>query len=359
MSKHPRSRQTWFLDVISRREQGATAAAFRTLLLLAEPLYLGVSSLRNSLYDRRLKSTHHVQVPVISVGNLTTGGTGKTPVVAWIVQRLLQEGATPGILSRGYRSIDGESNDEKLLLDQLCPGVPHIQNRDRRAGARLLIEQHQCSIIVLDDGFQHRRLHRDLDIVLIDALNPWGYGHLLPRGLLRESIRGLRRAGVACITRTSQANARDVETIRQAIQHHAPGLPVFATAFEPTHLVNSAGERLAFHQLNGKRTCSFTGIGNTNGFRRTLSAVGLAVDSQRFREFPDHHHYTQADLQLLREWGLEHQAEAFVVTRKDLVKLNTQKIGPLPLWAVDIKWTFQDDVWEFAGHLDKLLLSTT
>src|SRR5690606_8255127 len=129
---------------------------------------------RNFAFDRGWYRVHRAGVPVISVGNLTTGGTGKTPLVAWLVHQLEQLGASPAILSRGYRSVDSHANDEKLVLDRLCPGVPHIQNPDRVAGARAALADGVCNLLVLDDGFQHRRLHRDLDLVLIDALNPWG-----------------------------------------------------------------------------------------------------------------------------------------------------------------------------------------
>ncbi|MFG0335481.1 MAG: tetraacyldisaccharide 4'-kinase [Maioricimonas sp. JB049] len=283
-----------------------------------------------------------VPVPVISVGNLTTGGTGKTPTVAWLVQWLKEQGARPGILSRGYRSLDGEENDEKRLLDALCPGVPHLQDPDRVTSARRAVADEGCTALVLDDGYQHRRLARDLDIVLIDCLNPWGYGRLLPRGLLREPRSSLRRAGVILLTRAGHCDAARREQTCQEIARHTTA-PVLATAFEPTGFVNAAGDRLPADGLMDRRVAAFCGIGNPSGFRRTLTGMGLPVGEERLRIFPDHYHYTGRDMALLSQWGEELQADLLVTTRKDLVKLSGTRIGRCPVWAVDIELRFLGD----------------
>ena len=174
--------ERWFLDVISGRQHGLLAAVTRWGLSMLTPCYRAGVSIRNQLFDLGWKRVHHVDVQVISVGNLTTGGTGKTPMVAWLAEWFRSQGKQPCIVSRGYRSLDEGGNDERRVLEQLCPNVPHEQNRDRVVAARRAIETHKSDVLILDDGFQHRRLSRDVDIVLIDALNPWGYGRLLPRG---------------------------------------------------------------------------------------------------------------------------------------------------------------------------------
>ena len=127
-------------------------------------------------------------VPVVIIGNITVGGTGKTPFVAWLANWFHDNEVRVTILSRGYRSVSGDVNDEKMVLDQLCPDVPHVQNPNRVEAAITARRDHAAQLLILDDGYQHRRLSRDLDIVLIDAINPWGYGALLPRGLLREPM---------------------------------------------------------------------------------------------------------------------------------------------------------------------------
>ena len=330
------------LEVLSGTRRGPLAALLRAGLSLAEPLYgLGVR-FRNVAYDRGWKSIDRAKVPVISVGNLTTGGTGKTPTVAWLVQWLAGQGGRPGILSRGYRSLDGEENDEKRLLDALCPGVPHLQNPDRVASARRAVDDEGCTVLVLDDGFQHRRLGRELDLVLIDCLNPWGYGHLLPRGLLREPLRGLGRAGVVLLTRADQCDAGRRDALRQEVARYTSA-PVVATAFQPTGFVNAAGDRLPADGLMDRRVAAFCGIGNPAGFRRTLTGLGLPVGKDRLHVFPDHYHYTGRDLARLGHWGDELQTDVLVTTRKDLVKLSDVRIGRFPVWAVEIELGILDD----------------
>src|SRR5262245_12493692 len=154
--------------------------------------------LRNWLYDRGWKRTHRAAVPVVSVGNLTVGGTGKTPCVEFVARWFRERDRRVAILSRGYGSTGG-ANDEAMVLEENLPDVPHLQGADRVALAAAAVEELESEVLVLDDGFQHRRLARDLDLVLVDATNPWGHGAVLPRGLLREPASGLRRAGAVLL----------------------------------------------------------------------------------------------------------------------------------------------------------------
>ncbi|MEO1997370.1 MAG: tetraacyldisaccharide 4'-kinase, partial [Planctomycetaceae bacterium] len=181
-----------FRDLISGHNRGLAARSVRWGLECLASIYGSGVRLRNRTYDRGLRKVQALPVPAISVGNLTAGGTGKTPFVAYLANSFCTHQHQPAILSRGYGSQDGEANDEKRVLDLLCPNVPHDQHPDRVAAAARVCEQHNIDVLILDDGFQHRRAARDLDIVLIDALNPWGFGHLLPRGLLREPPSALQ-----------------------------------------------------------------------------------------------------------------------------------------------------------------------
>ncbi len=162
--------------------------------------YGAVVALRNRGFDRRWLEIEQAGVPVVSVGNLTVGGTGKTPMVEWVARWYRRRGQRVAILSRGYRQVHG-LNDEGRVLEENLPDVPHLQDRDRVRSARIAVEELEAEILVLDDGFQHRRLARDLDLVLIDALEPFGLGHLLPRGLLREPLRSLRRTDMVVLSR--------------------------------------------------------------------------------------------------------------------------------------------------------------
>lgn len=326
-------------EVLSGERQDAFASLLRGALSAAVPLYGAGVYVRTCAYDRGWKHATRVAAPVISVGNLTTGGTGKTPVVAWAVQRLQGWGLTPGILSRGYGRMDATGNDEKLVLDQLCPGVPHIQQPDRAAAAQMLITNHGCDVLLLDDGFQHRRLARDLDLVLIDALQPWGYGSLLPRGLLREPRSALRRAHLIGLTRADQVDSETRERMRQEIAA-ATAAPVVEIAFVPTGLVNTAGTRAPLSRLHETTLGACCGIGHPQAFRRTLTARGAPPTPERFRAYPDHHRYTPADLADLAGWVRATGIEVLVVTQKDLVKLPLTHIGRAELWALEISVEF-------------------
>jgi tetraacyldisaccharide 4'-kinase len=330
-----------FRRLVSGESTGPLAGLSRFGLRLLSVVYACVSLLRNQAFDVGLKKQHRVGVPVISVGNLTTGGTGKTPIVAWLVNRLRDVGRCPVILSRGYRSIDGDANDEKLLLDQLCPGVTHLQNPDRVVSARQAIENDNADVLVLDDGFQHRRIARDFNIVLVDATCPFGYGYQLPRGLLRESTRSLDRADLVLITRTDQCEPIVVQQITHRIRRLNDSLPVVATTFRPVQLRNSSGETRSFASLDGSTIAAFCAIGNPDGFRQTLTDIGL--EPEWLERFSDHHHYSEQDQASLMQRAEESKIDVLLTTQKDLVKIQTDRLAECPLWAIEIAAMFKDE----------------
>lgn len=313
----------------------------RFFLRTASIPYSLVVRLRNWLFDLRPGCVIDVGVPVISVGNVTAGGTGKTPVVALVVNMLAEMSLRPGIVSRGYRSLPDEGNDEKRVLATLCPDVPHVQNRDRVAAARECILGFDVNVLVVDDGFQHRRLARGLDIVLVDALNPWGHGFVHPRGLLREPLCGLRRAGLVILTRADQVSAERRAEIWQEARRWCSLSGEVEVVFEPDEMIDIAGKRSSLQQDSSceksagpwQKTVAFCGIGNPTGFRITLEAAGF--DIVDFIEFPDHHHYSPADVNTLTA-----KARAagcgLVTTLKDLVKIR-ESPPDVPLRAVNIR----------------------
>jgi tetraacyldisaccharide 4'-kinase len=305
-------------------------------LFVLSVAYEAVVAIRNRLFDADLRRTSQAEVPVISVGNITTGGTGKTPVVAHLANWFIARGLRPVLLSRGYRSLDGAVNDEKLVLDRLCPGVPHVQNPDRVVGAQTAVREHGADVLILDDGFQHRRLARELDIVLIDCLNPWGYGYLLPRGLLREPLSGLRRADLIVLTRADLCPAEDKRRIVDRLAEIRGRGECVEAAFRPSGLINAAGEAAALESLTGQSILAFCGIGNPDGFRRSLDHQGWPLDESRFRTFPDHHHHTAEELDQLGTAARQTGAAAVLTTLKDLVKIDQVALGSVPLWAVTI-----------------------
>ena len=328
---------TKFRDLVSGRQRGLVAAGMRGILGLGEIPYRWAMRRRNARYDAGRAEVHRVGVPVVSVGNLSLGGTGKTPLVEWIAKYLArQQNRKVALVSRGYGATEGEVNDEAMELELALPEVPHVQNRDRVAAAYEVIEQHDSQVIVLDDGFQHRRLGRDLDIVLLDATEPFGYGHVFPRGTLREPLEGLQRADVVMLSRADMLGAIEREEIRQQVELLAPEATWCEVVHGPAGLINAEGNMLSLDALRGKRVAVFCGIGNPAGFRHTLEEA--RCDLSYWREFPDHYQYSKDDIESLSEWTCD--ADLALCTRKDLVKIRESRLGDVPLWAVGIELRF-------------------
>jgi tetraacyldisaccharide 4'-kinase len=335
------SARAFLLETLSGQRTGAIADVARAGLSCAGLCYRTAVALRNRRFDYSTSAVISVPLPVVSIGNLTTGGTGKTPLVAWVVAQLRALGGCPAILSRGYRSLDGTENDEKRLLDRLCPEVPHVQNPDRAAAARRLIRESAVDTVVLDDGFQHRRLHRDLNIVLIDVLNPWGFGRLLPRGLLREPRSALRRADLVILTRADLCTHRELIRVHREVSRHTEAA-VSHAAFRPSALVNARGERAPLSLLAHRRTAAFCGVGNPDGFQRTVSGLIGENPATKMLAFPDHHHYGAADIERIVAHADSQNAELLLTTEKDLVKFADVELANRPLWGlrIDVEFTY-------------------
>lgn len=292
---------------------------------------------RNLAYDRGWKKVCKVDVPVISVGNLTAGGTGKSPTVAMLARWFRQRDIRVAILSRGYGAgLDGR-NDEAKELEVQLPDVPHLQNPDRLASAAIATEELGMEVLLLDDGFQHRKIHRDLEIVLLDAREPFGFGHILPRGLLREPLRSLRRADVVMATRADQVDPQRLAEIRTRVQRYNPKAAWLEAEHFPIRLRNSEGETLPVEWLQNRSIFAVCGLGNPNGFFQTLRSVGSnIVDSLAF---PDHHAYSAADIHEIERKSSSSSlgTEAIICSGKDLAKIQTSSIGSLPVWSLDVE----------------------
>lgn len=322
-----------FRAVVSGQRRDASARLWRALFRVVEVPYTLAVRYRNHGYDRQV-GVQHAAVPVVSVGNLTLGGTGKTPLVAWIARWLRNRDVRVTLISRGYGAEQGARNDEALELEQKLPDVPHLQNPDRVAAAQTAVEEFECQLILLDDGFQHRRLARDLDIVLLDALEPFGFDHVFPRGMLREPVNSLARAHVVALSRADMVSPERRAELRAIVERYNPQAAWLEMRHAPERLLAASGRTAPFAELAGQRIAPFCGIGNPAGFRHTLAQCGL--ESENLREFRDHHAYTPDDVQSLARWAREQQAAALVCTHKDLVKLGVDQIGGTPLWAVEI-----------------------
>ncbi len=325
----------WFHDMVSGRRRGVAADVTRQALWLASVPYAWAVNTRNRRFDRNTSKSKRVSVPVISVGNLTLGGTGKTPMIASLADWLLRQEIKPVIVSRGYKaSLDGR-NDEAVELSQMLPTVPHIQNPDRVQASTQAIDQYACDIVLLDDGFQHRRLHRDLDIVLVDATCPFENEHLFPRGTLREPIRSLRRAHIIVLTRCDRVEENRRKEIRKTVQAIAPHALWCTASHQATHLVNHSQDQRSLASLANQNVAAFCGIGNPDSFHGLCGDLP-DVKVTRFRAYADHAHYDTSQIDDLFHWVNQQPVSSVLCTRKDLVKIRRDSIGESALWAVAV-----------------------
>jgi tetraacyldisaccharide 4'-kinase len=299
---------------------------------LVEWPYTSVVRVRNWRYDMGRVAITKVGVPVVSVGNITLGGTGKTPAVEWLVRWFTERGLRLALVSRGYGAEAGKPNDESLELAQKLPGVPHVLDADRVRGARRAIAEFDCQLIVLDDAFQHRRIHRDLDIVLIDALEPFGFGHVFPRGTLREPLAGWRRAQVAILTRSDLVAESQRAEIRGQFARYAPAAAWVEATYPPRALAGADGHERDTAELAGRRVAAFCGIGNPAGFRHSLAQCGVNVVAMR--ELADHFANPAGEVATLAQWVDSLQVASAVCTSKDLVKIGFRWPGATPLCAL-------------------------
>ena len=354
-------------DLMSGNWRGPTAALLRAGLATGEIGYRAAVDWRNRRYDRGI-DVHRAAAPVVSVGNITAGGTGKTPVVAMIAQHFHRRGVRVALLSRGYRSLEDSNNDgappatendEARVLARLCPGIPHRQQADRVAGAAAAIRGWSSELLILDDGFQHRRLARDLDIVLIDATNPFGHDHVLPRGLLREPVTALRRADLILLTRVDAVPKQHVERLHDQLATIAPEIPVADVIFPPVSLVNASGRSLPLEALEQSPILAFCGIGNPASFAATLAQAGIHPAEPS--AFPDHHHYRADDLTRLSHQARARNVAAAVTTMKDLVKIKRDTLpdpSNAPLWAVETGCDIVSNKTAVLSRLDALITKT-
>jgi len=332
----------------------ANSPPVRWALVPLSFLYAGAMRCRNLYYDRVRGAARQAGVPVISVGNLTVGGTGKTPLVIEVVRRLKELGRRPAILTRGYRGSADRPADEVLEFHQALPQVPVIVNPDRLAGATAAHADHAADCVVLDDGFQHRRLRRDLDIVLVDALAPWGGGYVLPAGRLREPLSGLSRAHLLVVSRSNQVAPSALAEIHATLRRHTPATPLVYVSVEAERVVWLDGSSAQPDELAGRCVLPVCGLGNPLTFLRLVETLAACVCPPLV--FTDHHRYTSRDVSTVDAAAQTQKADVVMTTRKDWVKLaplwQRSAGGSLPpLSRLDVRLVLADD----AGALDDRL----
>ncbi len=315
----------------------ADASGLRQALWPLGLLYGTAAALRNWSFDAGLRQVHRLSVPVVSIGNLAVGGTGKTPTAAWLCTLARARGRRPGVLARGYGRAPGALlNDEGLMLQRELPWLLQEQDPDRVAGGRRLVAA-GADFLVLDDGFQHRRLHRDLDVVCLDATLPFGNGQCLPAGDLREFRSGLRRAGAILLTRAGGLAAEAIDARVRRLRQIAgnAALPVHATEHAPSDVVEQpGGATLPLAALRSRRVVLLSAIARPASFRATCDSLGAAVVGElRYR---DHHRFTAAELAAAEQKARQQDA-VLLTTAKDDARLGD---APLPRLVLRIALRF-------------------
>lgn len=323
----------WLLEIVSGKRRGPFAALVRFILWCLTPAYRFAVWYRNRKFDSGSTKIESVAAKVVSIGNITTGGTGKTPMVVWVCEYLQRQNTNVAIVSRGYGSKDDAPNDEAMELSARLPNVPHIQNPDRVAAAKKCIEEHSSEAIVIDDGFQHRKLARDVDIVLVDASNPFGYGFLIPRGLLREPVAALSRADMVVVTRCDRVKVEELDSLRKRIVEETSAPIAFART-KASALIQANGTELSIEDAATGNWFAFSAIGNPAAFEASLFEIGFKVaDTMRFR---DHHHFSESDLMRVAAAAKQCGADRIVCTHKDLVKVGVAEIDGVAVLALRV-----------------------
>jgi tetraacyldisaccharide 4'-kinase len=347
--------QETYKKLINGQNSGLFASVVRLLLNIIAVFYgLGIS-LRNWLYDEGQAKSYAVTaaglvtsdrtqtaVPVISVGNITVGGTGKTPLVIWLCNMFREQNVNCAILTRGYKAAKGE-NDEPGMLAKNCPGTAVVVNPDRLTGAIEAVKKNRAQVLIMDDGFQHRRLHRDIDIVTIDAMQPFGYGRLLPAGLLREPISSLKRAHAVIITRCDLVSRNNLTELISAINKISPDSIVAQTIHSPVFSV-SGDKQMPVKELKGKKIYAFCGIANPEAFLATVGMVGADIVGSKI--YDDHHNYTANDVDDIYSDSAKSGARIILTTEKDYNKISLPASGrgDLVLAYLAVRLQFVDGV---------------
>jgi tetraacyldisaccharide 4'-kinase len=344
---------------------GLGARALLAPLLPLELLFRAGVAVRGAGYRRGWLAARRAGAPVISVGNLAVGGAGKTPATLAIAARLAARGRTVAVLSRGYGARRGDarvvSDGRRVLLDAADGGDEPVLLARRLPGARVLcgprraelaaraVGQLQADALLLDDGFQHRALARDLDVVVLDAANPVGNGHLFPVGPNREPVSALGRAGLVWLSRVDQAAAEQLEAWRRLARERT-GRPPVESRHAPLDLLDGTLSRsLGLAALAGRPVALLSGLARPGAFRRTVEGLGAEVRAER--RHPDHHRFSEADLREAFAEAARRGAELVVTTEKDAVRLDGA-LAADPRLAV---LTIAAEVTAGAGALDEAL----
>jgi tetraacyldisaccharide 4'-kinase len=324
--------------------------------------YRLVCSLRLTFYRHGIYKQKKLPVRVISVGNITLGGTGKTPLVIYLAEKLKEKNENVAILTRGYKRKKKEmveltqktrdkikwedAGDEPYLMAQRLSGVPILVSKNRCRSGDYAVGKHDARFLILDDGFQHLKLFRDLDVVVIDSINPFGNGRLLPAGILRESPSSLKRADVFVLTKTDQGSKKN--KLIQRLNRLNPKAPIVESVYRIRTVKKLfEGSAINAKELENKPALAFSGIGNPESFESSLRQLRIRI--LKHRKYPDHFPYSPADVFTLMDEAEGEGADFIITTEKDSVRIpfiNRMKI-PFYVLKIDLKITSGEKIlWE-------------
>jgi len=360
MVVYMQSLKDYLKKIILGEKKGRTASIINFILIILSYIYSLMAKLRYRFYQTGIKKQKEADIPVISIGNITTGGTGKTPFTAFLLDNLSKKYKT-AVISRGYgaeKKVDepflikdknqlyaepAESGDELFMLARSRDNI-YIRSAERYEGAKLA-ERKGAELILLDDGFQHYQLKREIDIVILDAEDPFSNGRVLPAGLLREPFTSLKRADLFLINRSENIDFSRIQEIKNSVNTLSPnnrGVFAAETMLEKCISVSDKIEEEPSF-LNEKKIFAFSGIGSPDAFTKSINKAGGDVVS--YRVFDDHYNYQKEDLITLIDQYETSQADLILTTEKDAVKLFdfADIIGDLPLYYLTISMKIEDE----------------
>jgi tetraacyldisaccharide 4'-kinase len=351
---------------------------FVPFLSMVSKVYGGAVKLRRIFYKKAVLKSKRLPCPIISIGNITVGGTGKTPMTIYVAQVVKQLGYKVAIISRGYKGkaekgggivSDGKmllmtpeiAGDEPYMIANRLKDVPVIVGKNRFKASRLAIRKFDSDVIVLDDGFQHLKLRRDLDLVLLDYRKPFGNGHLLPRGVMREPASALLCANAIILTRSDTVNDNETSSLPKKLRPYERKKPVYRTFHHPFVYKIINGEKKIFEKnmqaalrqnsdcIKGRTVFAFSGLADNHDFRQTVKSLKCNVSG--YMEFPDHHSYSDRDLKDISAAAKRSMSECLITTEKDYVRIAHKIDWPGDLFVIGIEIDFGADKKRFNSYI--------
>jgi tetraacyldisaccharide 4'-kinase len=368
-------------DIMHGADTHPPVSAASILQLFAGIYGLG-QRLRAQMYRRHIIKPRRLPCKVIAIGNITVGGTGKTPMTIFVARYLQRLGYRPAVVSRGYKGraekigavvSDGkkillgpdQAGDEPFLMACRLSHIPVAVGGNRFAVGTMVLKEFDVDVIVLDDAYQHLKLARDLDLVLLDRKRPFGNGHLLPRGVLREPVSGLKRAHGFILTRSDVPAHGDAAISLETLERVLPRAPIFVSRHVPYYYQIDKGQSYrfedisnqsnsdAFGALQDRTVFAFSGIGRNDDFKRTVEGFNCKIAGFRF--FADHHHYSEDDLAQICRRAQDAGADLIMTTEKDHARLADIPSWPLDLGVVGVRISFGDDADDFENFIRQQL----